>query len=226
MPGHQGKKKSDQIRIVIADDHMLIREMLRRTLHQEDSIKIVGEATNGLQTIDVISDLKPDVVLLDIIMPEMDGIKVLPAIREKSPKTKALMLTAAMDETMIFKSLKAGAKGYLSKDTSISDLIKAIKTVHQGEIWIERKLMARFLEGEAIVNSGREVRAGKPKEVLTPREKEILSILTTGCTNKEIAKALFMSEKTVKSHLNSIFRKLNVTRRLQAILQAINRGLS
>ena len=216
----------DQIRIVIADDHKLLREMLCQTLRQEKSIEVVGEAGNGLQTIDVISDLKPDIVLLDIIMPEMDGIKVLPAIKEKSPKTKALMLTASKDEAMILKALKAGAKGYLSKDVGISDLIKAIQAVHQGELWVERKLMARFFEGEAIADPKGEDRFGKTKEGLTQREQEVLRLLTKGSTNKEIAKALFISEKTVKSHLNSIFRKLNVSRRLQAILYAIRRGLS
>jgi DNA-binding NarL/FixJ family response regulator len=215
----------DQIRVVIADDHRLLREMLRLTLRQEKSIKIVGEAANGLQTIDVISDLKPDIVLLDIIMPEMNGLEVLPAIREKSPKTKALMLTVAADEPTIFKALKAGAKGYLSKDVSISDLIKAIQAVYKGEFWVERKLIARFFEGEAIARSREEGRPGRPKEVLTPKEKQVLCILTKGCTNKEIGRTLFISEKTVKSHLNSIFRKLNVTRRLQAILYAINRGM-
>ena len=215
----------DQIRVVIADDHRLLREMLRLTLRQEKSIKIVGEAANGLQTIDVISDLKPDIVLLDIIMPEMNGLEVLPAIREKSPKTKALMLTVAADEPTIFKALKAGAKGYLSKDVSISDLIKAIQAVYKGEFWVERKLIARFIEGEAIARSREEGRPGRPKEVLTPKEKQVLCILTKGCTNKEIGRTLFISEKTVKSHLNSIFRKLNVTRRLQAILYAINRGM-
>ncbi|NOR54234.1 MAG: response regulator, partial [Candidatus Aminicenantes bacterium] len=148
------------------------------------------------------------------------------AVREKSSNTKALMLSAAMDEAVIFKALKAGAKGYLSKDISSSDLIKAIQTVHQGELWIERKLMARFFEGETTADSGEEARAGTLKEVLTLREKEILSILTKGHTNKEIAQTLFISEKTVKSHLNNIFRKLNVTRRLQAILYTINRGMS
>jgi DNA-binding NarL/FixJ family response regulator len=136
------------------------------------------------------------------------------------------MLTANKNETVIFKALKGGAKGYLSKDVSISDLIKAIQAVHKGELWVERKLMARFFDKEAIAEPKEEGRSGRHKMVLTAREKEILSILTTGCTNKEIAQALFISEKTVKSHLNSIFRKLNVTRRLQAILQAINRGLS
>jgi len=215
-----------KIRVVIANDHGLFREMLRLAMRREGSVKIVGEAANGRQTIDVISDLKPDIVLLDSTMPEMGGIEVLPVIREKNLKTKALMLTANKSETVIFKALKGGAKGYLSKNVSISDLIKAIQAVHKGELWVERKLMAKFFDKEAITDPKEGGRAGKPKMVLTPREKEILSILTTGCTNKEIAKALFISETTVKSHLNSIFRKLNVTRRLQAILQAINRGLS
>jgi two-component system NarL family response regulator len=215
-----------KIRVVIANDHGLFREMLSLAMHREGSIKIVGEAANGRQTIDVISELKPDIVLLDSTMPEMGGIEVLPVIREKNLKTKALMLTANKSETVIFKALKGGAKGYLSKNVSISDLIKAIQAVHKGELWVERKLMAKFFDKEAITDPKEEGRAEKPKMALTPREKEILSILTTGCTNKEIAKALFISEKTVKSHLNSIFRKLNVTRRLQAILQAINRGLS
>ena len=214
-----------RIRIVIADDHGLFREMLRITLRREGSIKIVGEATNVRQTIDLISELKPDIVLLNSTMPEMDGIEVLPEIREKNQKTKALMLTANKDEATIFKALRGGAKGYLSRDVSISNLIKAIQAVQKGELWIERKLMARFLEVEAILDSRRKGQAGKLKKVITPREKEVLRLLTTGRTNKEIAKALFISEKTVKSHLNSIFKKLNVTRRLQAILYAINRGL-
>ena len=214
-----------RIRIVIADDHGLFRELLRITLRREGSIKIVGEAVNIRQTIDLISELKPDIVLLNSTMPEMDGIEVFPEIREKNQNTKTLMLTANKDEATIFKALKGGAKGYLSKDVSISNLVKAIQAVHKGELWVERKLMAKFLEGEAIADSRREGQAGKLKKVLTQRESEVLRLLTTGRTNKEIAKALFISEKTVKSHLNSIFKKLNVTRRLQAILYAINRGL-
>ena len=214
-----------RIRIVIADDHGLFRELLRITLRREGSIKIVGEAANIRQTIDLISELKPDIVLLNSTMPEMDGIEVFPEIREKNQNTKTLMLTANKDEATIFKALKGGAKGYLSKDVSISNLVKAIQAVHKGELWVERKLMAKFLEGEAIADSRREGQAGKLKKVLTQRENEVLRLLTTGRTNKEIAKALFISEKTVKSHLNSIFKKLNVTRRLQAILYAINRGL-
>jgi len=215
-----------EIRIVIADDHRLFREGICLILRQEKGIQIIGEAANGLQTINVVNDLKPDVVLLHITMTKMDGIQVILPIREKSPKTKALMLAAAMDEAMIFNSLKAGAKGYLSKDSSVSDLSKAIKTVHRGELWIERKLMSRFFDQEVIANSKAGNPHGRTKEGLTLREQEVLSCLTTGCTNKEIAQDLFISEKTVKTHLNSIFRKLKVTRRLEAILYAISEDLS
>jgi DNA-binding NarL/FixJ family response regulator len=218
---------NDKIRIAIVDDHKLYREMMSLALRKEKGIEIVGEVAKQSQIIDAISDLKPDIVLLDNSALEMDGIKVLPKIREKSPKTKALILTANRDEFTIIKILKAGAKGYVStREISISKLVKAIQAVHRGELWVERELIARFFEREALAGSRGEVRSKRPQEVLTPREKEVLHILATGCSNKEIATALFISEKTVKSHLNSIFRKLNVTRRLKAILYAINRGLS
>ena len=216
----------DQIRIVIADGHRLFREGMCLILGQEKGIQIVGEAVNGLQTINVVNELKPDVVLLDITIAKIDGTQVVVPIRQKSPKTKALMLTAALDEAMIFKSLKAGAKGYLSKDSSVSDLTKAIKAVHQGELWIERKLMSRFFDQEAIADSKGGNPRGRTEEGLTPRELELLSLLTKGCTNKEIAQDLFISEKTVKTHLSNIFRKLKVTRRLEAILYEISKGLS
>lgn len=215
-----------QISVVIADDHRLIRESLRLVLSGEKSIQIVGEATNGPETIDAVSELKPDVVFLDIFMPEIDGTEIIQPLREKSPKTKALILTFVMDEAIIFKFLKAGAKGYISKNASISDLIKAVQAVHRGELWVERKMLSRFFDEEAVMESGEETQQGKTKEGLTPREQEVLRCLTTGCTNKEIGETLFISEKTVKCHMNSIFRKLNVTRRLQAILCAVNKGLT
>ena len=216
----------DQIRIVIADNHRLFREGIRLILRQENGIQIVGEAVNGLQTINIVNDLRPDVVLLDITIAKVDGTQVILPIRQKSPETKALMLTAALDEAMIFNSLKAGAKGYISNDEGSSDLIKAIQTVHQGELWIERKLMSRLFDQEAIADSKGGNPPGRTKEGLTPREQEVLSCLTRGDTNKEIAQDLFISEKTVKTHLNNIFRKLKVTRRLQAILYAIREGLN
>jgi DNA-binding NarL/FixJ family response regulator len=211
-----------QIRVVIADDHRLFREGLRLMLARDEHIEIVGEASDGLQTMHVVEDLRPDVVLLDIKMPTMNGIEVIRSIREESPRTKPLMLTGTRDETMIFKALREGAKGYLSKDASISDLLKAIQAVHQGEMWVERKLIARFFDRD----SQWEDEEARTNNELTSREQEVLRSLAQGWTNREIAQALFISEKTVKSHLNRIFRKLNVTRRLQAILYAIGRGLA
>ena len=215
-----------KIRIVIVEDHRLFREGLRLGLNGEESFEIVGEAANGLQAIDVISDLKPDVVLLDITMPELSGIEVIPIIKQKSPGTKTLMLTASKDEIKIFISLKAGAKGYLSKNTTISDLIKAIKVVNKGQLWVERKLVARYFNGDITADIGREDRQENPKKDLTPREQDVLRLLIKGSTNKEIANDLFISEKTVKSHLNKIFKKLDVSRRLDAILCAIKLGFT
>ena len=215
-----------KIRIVIIEDHRLFREGLRLILNGEESFEIVGEAANGLQAIDVISGLKPNVVLLDITMPELSGIEVIPIIKQKSPGTKALMLTASKDETKILKSLKAGAKGYLSKNTTISGLIKAIKVVNKGQLWVERELVARYFNGDITADMGREGRQEKMKEVLTLREQDVLRLLLKGSTNKEIANDLFISEKTVKSHLNKIFKKLNVSRRLDAILTAIKLGFA
>jgi DNA-binding NarL/FixJ family response regulator len=215
-----------KIRVVIADEHRLLREGLRLLLHHDKGVEIVGEAATGPQTIDVISKLKPDVVLLDITMPGMDGIKAIQPIIQNSPDTKLLMISGYVDEATIFMALKAGVKGYLPKDAGLTDLVKAIRTAHRGELWIERKLMARFFCGKATADAGEEDIDDRAKPELTPREREVLDRLTTGCSNKEIAECLFISEKTVKSHLHNIFRKLNVTRRLQAILYAIDRGLA
>lgn len=214
-----------KIRIVIVEDHRLFREGLHLILNGEKRFKIVGEASNGIQAIDVISDLKPDIVLLDITMPKLSGIEAIPIIKQKSPGTKILMLTASEDETKIIKSLKAGAKGYLSKNTTSSELFKAIKLANKDQLWVERQLIARYFNGD-FTTEGREDRQEKTKGKLTPREKDVLRLLVKGSTNKEIANDLFISEKTVKSHLNKIFKKLNVSRRLDAILSAIKLGFS
>ena len=215
----------DQIQVLIADNHRLFREGLRLILAREEKIAVVGEASEGHKTVELAGRLKPDVALLDITMPLMSGIEVILPIRQISPKTKPLMLTASQDEAKIFSALKAGARGYLSKHTSPCDLIKAIRAVHQGDMWVERKLIARYFEKETHANSPVRVQEDMEMPPFTPREHEILLCLAKGCTNKEIAEALFISEKTVKSHLTKIFRKLNVPGRFQAILYAIHMGL-
>jgi DNA-binding NarL/FixJ family response regulator len=217
-------KNEPIIRLVIASDNQLFREGLCRILKEQINIKIVAEPANKLQTTEVIRDLKPDIVLLCSTLAELEGLQIIRVAKEKSPASKVIILTEAMDEGAIINALHGGAKGYIPKDSSISSLVNAIKAVHNGELWIERKLIAKYFNGDITADSWL---AGSPKkieEVLTPREQDVLRILMKGATNKEIGRQLFICEKTVKSHLNSIFKKLNVSRRLEAILCAIKLG--
>jgi len=213
-----------KIRIIIVEDHRLCRESLGLVLAQENFIEIVAEAVNGLRAIEVISELKPDIVLVGITMSESDGIQIISAIKERSPETKPIIITGGMDEEVIIKAIEAGAKGYLSRNSSISRLFKAIKAVHNGELWIERQLIAKYFNGDITADSCLAGSPEKIEQVLTPREQEILRILMQGATNKEIGRQLYICEKTVKSHLNSIFKKLNVSSRIEAILYATKQG--
>lgn len=221
--GVNGAEK--KIRIVIAEENTLFRQCFHLILNQNDDIEIVGEANNGLQAVEMISDLKPDVALVDIIMPKLNGIGVIRAIKRKSSDTKVLILIASMDEEMALEAMKAGARGYLCEIGSLLDLIKGVRAVHEGEVWIQRKVMTKFFDTDAVAGLGRDDRERKTRGALTPREQEVLHLVTKGSTNNEIAQVLFISEKTVKSHLNSIFRKFNVKRRIQAVLHAIKLGL-
>lgn len=219
-------KSTPEIRIVIVEDHGLVRECLHLVFATEDNLEVVGEAGNGIQAVEVIEKLHPDVVLLDIKIPGLSGIELLPLIRQKSPRSKVLMLTGKDDEDTILTALKAGAKGYLSKDTSSACLIKAIKIVHEGDMWVERRLVNLIVDGYNSSDTGRGRAADTNPKKLTRREQDVLKCLSKGLTNKEIAQQLFISEKTVKSHVNHIFKKLNVSRRLEAVLYAIKSGLS
>ena len=220
-----GTATEGPIRVVIVHEQRLVSEAFRVSLNSEEDIEIVGEAGHGLQPIDRIQDLKPDVILLDIGTSEMDGIELIRTINQQCPEAKLLILTAARDEAMMVTALRAGAKGFVSKNASVADLRKAIRGVHQGDMWVERKLIARLLGGEAFADVSGGNAHGPAKGVLTAREQAVLRILTSGGTNKDIAHSLFISEKTVKTHLSSIFRKLHVTRRLQAVIYAIQQGL-
>ena len=210
-------------KILIANTHRLVREGLQMMLGQEASVQIVGDAANGMQMFSAISELKPDIVLLDINMPGMDTGETLSILKSKG--TKPLILTTAADEDVILVALKAGARGYLSESTTAHNLIKAIDSISKGEIWVERKMVNRIVEGELNGDPPIKEQRNHSKEQLTPREKEILALLKEGYTNKEIAEKLCISEKTVKSHLNNIFRRFNVSGRLQAIVYAIRNGL-
>lgn len=223
--GGGGTATEGPIRVVIVHEQRLVSEAFRVSLNSEDGIEIVGEAGHGLQPIDRIQDLKPDVILLDISTSEMDGIELIRTITQQCPEAKLLILTATRDEPMIVTALSAGAKGYVSKNASVADLRKAIRAVHLGDMWVERKLVARLLGREAFADVSGGNAHGPANGVLTAREQAVLRRLTSGGTNKDIAHSLFISEKTVKTHLSSIFRKLHLTRRLQAVIYAIKQGL-
>jgi two-component system response regulator DegU len=210
-----------KIRILIADSQNLFREGLRQILSQEERIQIVAESETGHQLVTQIAELKPDVVLIDFNMPDMNKLELIAAIRDNG--SKPLVLTSEADEDEVLESLKAGAWGHLSKNTTRQVLIKAIKAVHRGEMWVERKMISRVFEREFVDDSDHDDQ-DQPKELST-REHEVLSLLVKGFTNKEIGEKLFVSEKTVKNHLNSIFKKISVSGRLKAILYALKRGL-
>lgn len=206
------------ISVLIADDHALFREGLAALFQRQDDFQVVGEAPNGRQTLVMAEALQPDILLLDIRMPELGGLEVLPKIREKSPKTKVLILSGNLEEEFITQALQQGAKGCLLKTTAFGDLVKAIRATHVGELWAGRKVLTQVLENLLRKVDDLHVPLSTMRETLTDREQEIVQWVVQGMTNKEIASQLGISEKTVKTHLSNIFKKLNVSRRLQLLL--------
>ena len=210
-------------KVLIANNHNLFRKGLYHLLKDVKDVEIVGDAVNGIQMISAMNDLKPDIVLHDINMPGMDTGEILSVIKSKG--VKSLVVATHTDDNTIIAALKAGASGYLSVNTTTEELVKAIRAVYRGEMWIERKMIAKIIEAGTDNDFIQPKHENIKKEQLTPREQEVLALLTEGHTNKEIANKLFISEKTVKSHMNNIFKRLNVSGRLQAIVYAIKHGL-
>jgi len=209
---------SEKIAILIVDDHAVVRQGLRTFLELHDEIQVVGEASNGAEAVDQTRRLQPDVVLMDLVMPGMDGIAATSRIRALSPGTKVIALTSFSGEEKVFGAIRAGASGYLLKDISPSDLAKAIQAAHQGKAHlhpqIAKKLMDEFAD-QAKDPSHNE---------LTERELEVLNLIAQGLSNREIAKELRISVKTVKTHVSNILGKLHVADRTQAAIYAIKKG--
>lgn len=210
------------IKIILADDHALLRQGIRNVLELDPDLQVIGEAGDGEETIRLVAELKPDVVLLDINMPDMNGIEVTKRVCLKSPRTRIIILTMHDDETYVAEVIKAGAMGYLLKEVEPSMLVNAIRTVNDGEAVIYPSL-AKKLFGRIGVLGGQQ---GKEQpQGLTLREIEVLELICKGMSNHGIATALFLSEKTVKNHLTNIFRKLDVNDRTQAVLYALKHKL-
>lgn len=209
------------IRILIADDHHVVRRGLMFFLKTQKDMDIVGEATNGKEAVEMTTSLKPDVVLMDLVMPEMDGIQATKRIKATYPEIQILMLTSFSDRDHVIPALNAGASGYQLKDIEPDDLAEAIRTLMRGENTLHPEATSQLQkEGEAGALSPHE------EHPLTPREQDVLAELTKGKSNREIASSLFVTEKTVKTHISNIFAKLGVQDRTQAALYAVKHGLT
>jgi DNA-binding NarL/FixJ family response regulator len=205
------------IRIVVADDHAVVRQGLRSFLGLQDDMEVVGEAEDGAQAVEAVERLAPDVVLMDLVMPGVDGIEAIRRIHERSPGTRVVVLTSYADDTKVVPAVRAGAAGFLLKDVQPAELAAAIRVVAAGGAQLAPAVTARVLQ--EVVTGG----AADPG--LTPREREVLAHLGRGLTNRQIAAALVLSEKTVKTHVSNILGKLGVPDRTQAALHAVREGL-
>jgi NarL family two-component system response regulator LiaR len=204
------------IRVLITDDHGVVRQGLRMFLSLDPDLEVVGEAANGQEAVAMARELEPDVVLMDLLMPVMDGIGATEAIRAELPEVEVIALTSVLEDASVTGAVRAGAIGYLLKDTDAEELHRAIKAAAEGKVQLAPEAAAKLM---------REVRAPESPEALTERETEVLKLLARGKANKQIADSLFVSEKTVKAHVSSILMKLGVQSRTQAALHAVRTGL-
>ncbi len=220
------REVGDCIRVVIADDHTLLREGLIQLIRRERDLEVVGEAANGREVLNAVQETHPDVLLLDLVMPEIDRLAILPQIRERSPATKVLILADSFDQELIFPSLRQGAQGYILKNALSADLCKAIRTVHAGEAWVERRVVGHLLaELPRHAQEDLPQRRDQSGQLLSRREAEVARLVAAGYSNKEIAAWLSIGEKTVKSHMVSIFRKLRIRHRLELALHPIQQDI-
>ncbi len=209
------------IRILIADDHHIVRKGLKVLLGTEGDLQVVGEAENGAEAVSKAAELQPDVILMDIVMPEMDGIEATRRITADRPESRILVLTSFAADDKVFPAVKAGALGFLLKDSTPEQLIEAIHQVNRGEPSLEPSIARKVLQ--ELSGGG----AGKPTtDPLTEREMEVLRLIAQGLSNKEIAAKLFVAEWTVRSHVSNILGKLHLASRTQAALFALKSGLA
>jgi two-component system, NarL family, response regulator LiaR len=204
------------IKVLLVDDHAVVRQGLRMFLSLDADLEIVGEAGNGEEGLALARQLQPDVVLMDLLMPGMDGIAATAVIRRELPETEVIALTSVLEDRLVVDAIRAGAIGYLLKDTNADDLCQAIKAAAAGQVQLSPQAAARLM---------REVRIPDSPEALTARETEVLRLVAKGQANKEIAATLTITEKTVKTHVSNILDKLGVASRTQAALYAVRIGL-
>ena len=210
------------IRVMVVDDHPVFRKGLISVLSDRPEFTIVGQATNGTEAITRATELQPDVIVMDVRMPDCSGVEATAALQQVTPSTKVLMLTVSDENDDLFAAMEAGARGYLLKSAELEGLISAIKVVAAGDVIITPVMAARLMNE---LRQGGRHRADEDFNELSPREKKVMQLVAQGSSNKEIAAALSISETTVKAHLRAILEKLHVKNRAQAAAKAMSRGL-
>jgi two-component system, NarL family, response regulator LiaR len=208
---------ADAIRVLIVDDHAVVREGLRTFLDLQDGIEVAGEAGDGEAALAAVDELAPDVVLMDLVMPRLDGVGAMRELHRRGAHARVIVLTSFVDEARLLPALQAGAAGYLLKDVAPQELARAIRAAHDGEALLDPGVAARLLDAMA--------REPRPSDELTARETEVLALIVRGRANKVIAQELGISEKTVKAHVGRVLAKLGVADRTQAALLAVRTGL-
>jgi NarL family two-component system response regulator LiaR len=210
---------ANAIRVLIVDDHAVVREGLRTFLELQDGIEVAGEAVDGQAALGQAERLQPDVVLMDLVMPNLDGVGAMRELRQRVPGARVIVLTSFLDDERLLPAVRAGAAGYLLKNVQPQELARAIRAAAAGEALLDPAVAARLVE--ALEEDGRDARA----EQLTPREREVLALIGRGFANKRIALELGIAEKTVKTHVGNVLSKLGVADRTQAALYAARLGL-
>jgi NarL family two-component system response regulator LiaR len=210
---------AESIGVLVVDDHAVVREGLRSFLELQEGIEVVGEAADGEEALRRAEDLRPDVILMDLVMPKLDGVGAMRELRRRLPESRVIVLTSFADDDRLLPAIQAGAAGYLLKDAQPRELARAVRAANDGEALLDPAVAAK------LVNAIAQAPGEEPPERLTPREREVLALIGRGLSNKLIARELDVSEKTVKNHVSHVLAKLGVSDRTQAALHAERTGL-
>lgn len=210
----------DDIRVIVADDHPVVRVGICDVLRREPDIKVVGEAINGLQAVKLVEELQPDVFILDVQMPGMNGVQVARHIRDFCPGVRVLVLSAFTSDDFVFGMLAEGVVGYLLKDDAVEDVVSAVRAVARAEMWLSPQVASRVV-GRAV----RQPSSQPEAEQLTERELQVLRLMARGCSNEDIAESLCVTRRTVRFHVSNLFSKLEATSRVEVVVEGIRQGL-